>query len=52
MRWERVPPPEPCASPDGHTYVDIFGVCGSIPVRVFCLRCSRDWRVVLIEEDV
>lgn len=50
MRWERVPPPEPCTSPDGHSSVDIIEWGSSIPLRVRCDRCGRPWQVVILED--
>jgi len=51
VRWERVPPPEPCTSPDGHSHRDIFADWQRVPVRVVCTRCGRPWQVVVFEEE-
>ena len=51
-RWERVPPPEPCNSPDGHTYVvDHMIYSRAYSVNVRCPRCRRPWQVVKLEEE-
>jgi len=51
VRWERVPPPEPCTSPDGHNYVDLLCFGSSVPIRVSCDHCGRDWQVVVFTEE-
>jgi len=51
VRWKRVPPPEPCTSPDGHDSADILVHGDGIPVRVICTRCARHWQVVVFEEE-
>ncbi len=51
MKWDRVPPPEPCTSPDGHWLADLMGWGSSIPVAVRCSRCGRQGQVVVFEED-
>ena len=50
-RWERVPPPEPCTSPDGHSSVDIMEMSSLVPVDVRCDRCGRSWQVVVFKGD-
>lgn len=51
MRWERVPPPEPCTSPDGHSPVDVMTFGSDVPVDVRCDRCGRSFQVVVFEEE-
>ncbi len=51
VRWERVPPPEPCTSPDGHRSLDFMSPSDSIPIAVRCRFCGRHWQVVVFEED-
>jgi hypothetical protein len=50
-RWERIEPPEPCASPDGHDHVDVASMRSDIPERVFCPRCHREWQIVTWDDD-
>jgi len=52
MRWDRVPPPEPCTSPDGHSPVDCRTFGSYVAAHVRCDRCGRLWQVVAVEEDV
>lgn len=43
--WERVDPPSPCMSPDGHDLVDVLSPHSHIPIRLICRRCGRDGMV-------
>jgi 5-methylcytosine-specific restriction endonuclease McrA len=36
VQWERLEPAEPCASPDGHDYVDVMSPRSRIPARCLC----------------
>jgi len=51
VRWERVPPPGPCTSPDGHWLADIMEWGSSGPFLVRCDRCGRIGEVVVFEEE-
>jgi len=51
VRWERVPPPEPCTSPDGHSPVDYMIFDSYVPVQVRCTRCGRPFQVVVFKEE-
>lgn len=51
VKWARISPPEPCASPDGHKAVAIMADSSSIPVAVRCVRCGRSFQVVVFEGD-
>lgn len=51
MRWEWVPPPEPCTSPDGHSPGDYMIFGSYVPAWVRCTRCRRSFQVVVFEED-
>jgi len=51
VRWELVPPPEPCTSPDGHWLADIMEWGSSVPFLVRCCRCGRIGEVVVFEDE-
>lgn len=51
IRWERLPPSEPCDSPDGHDYVDLMEGGSRIPAEVLCSRCSRYWTVLVLPRE-
>lgn len=51
MKWERVEPVEPCASPDGHEHRDTYGVGHYIPVVIQCMNCGARYGIRILEED-
>ena len=51
MRWERVPPPGPCTSPDGHSPVECMTFGSYVPAQVRCTRCGRSFQGVVFKED-
>ena len=45
--WERIEPDEACASPDGHSPIDIYSAGQSVPILVRCDRCGKNYRVAV-----
>jgi hypothetical protein len=46
--WERIEPPTPCDSPDGHTAIDVLVAGHEVPVRSFCSRCGADYSIAAV----
>ncbi len=45
--WERVPPSEPCAVPNGHGHVDVLRADQRIPSASYCPHCMGNWQIVM-----
>lgn len=52
VSWDRLPPPKPCVSPDGHEHLDAMNIGSLVPVLVVCPRCDQPWTVVVVDDDV
>lgn len=49
IHWERLEPAQPCASPDGHDWVDAQSLSSPAPDHSVCLRCAAVAEIVVFD---
>lgn len=49
ITWERIPPSEPCSSPDGHDPLDTMEMNSEVPVNSFCSRCGQWYQILVVQ---
>lgn len=51
MRYERIEPDHACVSPDGHACREVLTFGFYIPTRAICIRCGREYTIVVLPDD-
>jgi hypothetical protein len=49
--YDRLPPEDPCAAPEGHRFVDVKVYGSPIPRHIICKDCGQLATVVVMEDE-